>query len=261
MSDDSSNASAEVLERAQDERLRSLDALGTRLGHRFAELDLLDLALRHRSWCAEHGGVESNERLEFLGDAVLGLVITDHLYATGPGLAEGVLARRRSELVNARVLAELADDLDLGVHVLLGRGEESTGGRQKPSILADAMEAVFGAIYLDGGLSAAEPVVLRLLAPLVAAVSSGGPGSDFKSRLQEVVAQRHDDVPIYDLAEDGPDHDKWFEATVSVGGAVVGRGGGRSKKQAEQAAAGEAWRVMSESGRPDDRIENGVGDA
>ena len=220
--------------------------LARRVGHDFADLGLLELALRHRSWCAENGNLESNERLEFLGDSVLGLVITDHLYESGPDLPEGVMARRRAELVNARVLAEVARDVFLGPAVLLGRGEEATGGRAKPSILADTMEAVIGAVYLDGGLDSAQLVVMELFTAQLREVASGGPGTDFKSRLQEIVARRFDETPTYRVEETGPDHAKWFEATVTVGTDVLGSGGGRSKKQAEQAAAAHAWRLLGE---------------
>jgi ribonuclease-3 len=241
-------------------RVEALGLLADRLGHRFADAELLDLALRHRSWCAEHGGVESNERLEFLGDAVLGLVVTDRLFRASPDLPEGVLARRRAELVNSRVLAELGVDVGLGDAVLLGRGEEATGGRSKASILADAMEAVFGALYLDAGIETAGQVVLRLLAPHIDHVSSGAPGTDYKSRLQEVAAREFDAVPIYRIEETGPDHDKWFEAVVSVGDAVGGAGGGRSKKQAEQAAAAEAFRRLVETIGVVNDNENGARD-
>jgi ribonuclease-3 len=248
-----------------DPQAETLAALAARLGHEFSDVSLLELAVRHRSWCAENGAVESNERLEFLGDSVLGLVATDHLFLTGPELPEGVLARRRAELVNARVLTELALSLDLGSAVRLGRGEESTGGREKASILADAMEAVLGAVYLDGGLPAARIVILDLLDPYFDIVA-GGPGTDFKSRLQELSARRLGAVPFYEVEGTGPDHDRWFEATVGVGGDVVGRGGGRSKKQAEQAAAAEAWQtlgaedVVNDDGG-EDPDEKGAGDA
>jgi ribonuclease-3 len=243
------------------ERTGALAHLADRLGHSFADPDLLDLALRHRSWCAEHGGVESNERLEFLGDAVLGMVVTDRLFRSTPDAPEGVLARRRSELVNSRVLADLATSIGLGDAILVGRGEESTGGREKASILADAMEAVFGAIYLDAGLDEASAVVLGLLAPHIEHVSSGGPGTDYKSRLQEIAARRFDEVPSYHIAETGPDHDKWFDAVVTVGSAVRGEGGGRSKKQAEQAAAAEAYGRLVETDEVDDGDdENGARD-
>ena len=241
-----------------------LAALAERLGHPFDDPSLLELSVRHRSWCAEHGNLDSNERLEFLGDAVLGLVVTDELYETGPDLPEGVLAQRRSELVNARVLTELARRIDLGAVLLLGRGEEATGGRDKPSILADTMEAVLGAIYLDGGVEPARRAILALLADHLRVVAEG-PGTDFKSRLQEVVARRFDDLPDYVIQETGPDHDKWFEASVHVGDERLGQGAGRSKKAAEQAAAAQAWTALGEGSEladPDDRAsENGAENA
>jgi ribonuclease-3 len=242
------------------ERDDELDRLAARIGHRFADHDLLELSLRHRSWCSEHGGLESNERLEFLGDAVLGLVVTDRLYRSTPDVPEGVLARRRSELVNSRVLAQLAVDVGLGDAILLGRGEEATGGRAKASILADAMEAVFGAVYLDADVATVGNVVLTLLAPHIEHVSSGGPGTDYKSRLQEIAAHEFDAVPSYRIEETGPDHDKWFDAVVTVGESISGQGGGRSKKQAEQAAAAEAFERLVETIGVDDDNENGARD-
>jgi ribonuclease-3 len=242
------------------EREDELDRLASRLGHRFADPDLLELALRHRSWCSEHGGLESNERLEFLGDAVLGLVVTDRLYRSTPDVPEGILARRRSELVNSRVLAQLAVEVGLGDAILLGRGEEATGGRGKASILADAMEAVFGAVFLDAGIAMVGAVVLTLLAPHIQHVSSGGPGTDYKSRLQEIAAHEFDAVPSYRIEETGPDHDKWFDAVVTVGESITGQGGGRSKKQAEQAAAAEAFGRLVETIGVDDDNENGARD-
>lgn len=244
---------------APPDRADALRALSEAVGHTFTNLDLLELATRHRSWCAEHDGVESNERLEFLGDAVLGLIVTDHLYLGDPEVAEGVLARRRAELVNSRALAELAVAVGLGDAIRLGRGEHSTGGRTKPSILADAMEAVFGAVYLDGGLAAARRVILGLSEEMIAHVCSGAEGTDHKSLLQEAVARRFETTPRYEIYDTGPDHHKWFEATVWVDETAVGRGAGRSKKQAEQAAAREAWMAMNEA--VDSRSENGVGDA
>ena len=242
------------------ERQDELDLLASRLGHSFTDADLLELALRHRSWCSEHGGLESNERLEFLGDAVLGLVVTERLYRSTPGVPEGVLARRRSELVNSRVLAELAVDVGLGDAIRVGRGEEATGGRAKASILADAMEAVFGAVFLDAGIETVGAVVLSLLAPHIEHVSSGGPGTDYKSRLQEIAAHQFDAVPSYRIEETGPDHDKWFDAVVTVGESISGQGGGRSKKQAEQAAAAEAFERLVETIDVGDDNENGARD-
>jgi ribonuclease-3 len=221
------------------------DALCRRIGYRFDDEDLLDLALRHRSWCAEHGSVESNERLEFLGDAVLGVVVTDHLYRSSPHSSEGVLARRRSELVSANALAGVARSVGLGDVLLLGKGEEATGGRAKTSILADAMEGVIGAVYLDGGIEAARSVVLGLLDERIDGVVSGDVASDHKSRLQEVAAHRFGELPRYELTEEGPEHEKVFRAVVRLGGEPWGRGEGRTKKEAEQAAAREATELLS----------------
>ena len=180
--------------------------------------------------------MESNERLEFLGDAVLGVIVTDYLYRASPESSEGVLARRRSELVNATALAAAARSIDLGAALLLGRGEDLTGGRDKTSILADAVEAVFGAVYLDGGIVAATSVVLDLLEPRILEVLGGGVDSDAKSRLQELAAQHGGELPRYELSETGPEHDKRFRAVVRAGG-FTGSGEGRTKKEAEQAAA------------------------
>jgi ribonuclease-3 len=207
-----------------------------RLGHRFADPDLLELALRHRSWCSEHGGVLSNERLEFLGDAVLGVVVTDHLYRSDPERPEGVLARCRAELVNAVALAGVAREIDLGASLRLGRGEDQTGGRNKTSILADGLEALIGAVYLDGGVEAATEVVLRLFGDRIDAVLRGSVDSDAKSRLQELAAQFGGEPPRYRLTEEGPEHDKRFTARVEVAG-CAGTGVGRTKKEAEQVAA------------------------
>jgi ribonuclease-3 len=205
---------------------------------------LLELALRHRSWCAENGGVESNERLEFLGDAVLGLVITDHLYDSTPTDPEGVLAQRRAELVNAVALAELGRQLALGSSLLLGKGEEATGGRDKTSILADALEAVFGAVYLDGGLDQARRLILELYRDRISDVEAGDRISDHKSRLQELAAREFGELPRYQLSESGPEHAKIFSARVRLGGVVWGEGDGRTKKEAEQSAAQVAHRRL-----------------
>lgn len=225
--------------------------LCSRLGYRFADPSLLELSLRHRSWCAENGSVASNERLEFLGDAVLGLVVTDHLFRSAPGSSEGVLARRRSELVSATALAQVARSVGLGDALLLGKGEESTGGRTKTSILADAMEGVLGAVYLDGGIGAATAVVLRLLDERIAGVIAGDVASDHKSRLQELAAQRYAELPRYEITEDGPEHEKEFRAVVRLRGEVRGSGRGRTKKEAEQAAAREAADLLDEEVGPD----------
>lgn len=203
--------------------------------------------------------MESNERLEFLGDAVLGLIVTDHLYRTSPEQNEGVLARRRSELVSAAALAAVARSVDLGDALLLGKGEEATGGRDKTSILADAMEAVIGAVYLDGGMSASTTMVLRLLDGRIDEVVHGGLASDHKSRLQEYAARHFGQLPRYELSEDGPEHEKLFAASVQLDGMVWGEGEGRTKKEAEQAAALAAVRKLHEERQVDRRAETHAG--
>jgi ribonuclease III len=199
----------------------------------------------HRSWCAENPGFESNERLEFLGDAVLGVIITDHVFHAYPALSEGELTDVRKAVVNAVTLAEVADELKLGDHLLLGKGEEQSGGREKPSILADALEAVIGTVYVVAGMDSAYDLVMRLLGERVAEAHAGGPGGqDYKSRLQELVARHLGDAPRYNTDAEGPDHARRFHTTVSVAGRVLGRGDGRSKKQAEQVAARDAHATL-----------------
>lgn len=223
-------------------RTRStIEALAERLGRRFVDPELMLRALAHRSWCAETEGAVSNERLEFLGDAVLGLVVTDHLFRAYPDLPEGELAKVRSSLVNSEALAEVAGSLDVGAALLLGKGEGASGGREKPSILADAMEALIGAVYLDGGWEAAAQLVLGLLAERIEEAAAGPGGQDYKTRLQELAARRFDQLPRYEVDDEGPDHAKRFFARVYLAGKLAGRGEGRSKKQAEQAAARMAW--------------------
>ena len=222
-----------------------MQALADRLEWRVGDPRLLAQAMAHRSWCAENGGAASNERLEFLGDAVLGVVVTDHLFRTYPGLPEGELAKARATLVNSAALAEVAVELDLGDAILLGKGEDASGGRTKPSILADAVEAVIGAVYIDCGADAADELVMRLLGERIGSAAAGPGGGDYKTRLQELCARRFDQLPDYVLREDGPDHAKRFDAVVKVCGAERGAGRGRSKKQAEQAAARQAWERLS----------------
>jgi ribonuclease III len=208
--------------------------------------DVLERALTHRSYAYEHGGLPTNERLEFLGDSVLGLVVTDALYRDHPDMPEGQLAKLRAAVVQMSALAEVARDLDLGAHLRLGHGEEMTGGRDKPSILADTVEAVIGAVYLDRGLAAASILVHRLLDPLIARAASLGAGLDWKTSLQELTADRALGVPEYLVTETGPDHQKSFTALVRVAGRTLGRGAGRSKKAAEQQAAQTAWLILSQ---------------
>jgi len=219
------------------------------LGVRFRDPALLRLSLTHRSHAFEQDLTETNERLEFLGDAVLGLVVTDIAFARFPDLPEGELAKLRAATVNMLVLADVARELSLGEEILLGKGEELSGGRDKTSILADAMEAVLGAVYLDRGLSAASALIERLFWPRMAAYTRGEGDRDFKTVLQELAARDVGTIPQYRVEEEGPDHAKEFTATVYIGGQAYGSGEGRSKKEAEQRAAREAYdRLMAETG-------------
>ena len=207
---------------------------------RFSEPELLAAALTHRSFAFEHGKLPTNERLEFLGDAVLGLAVTELAYRTFPDLPEGSLAKLRAAIVNMSVLADVARQLRLGEQVLLGRGEELSGGRDKSSILADALEAVLGAVYLDRGWEQARLLIEGLFWPRMDAYSRGEGDRDFKTTLQELAAQDRGRLPEYRVEERGPDHQKEFTATVYVDGEAFGHGTGRSKKEAEQKAAREA---------------------
>ena len=215
-------------------------ALGTAV-----EPGLLERALTHRSYAYENGGLPTNERLEFLGDAVLGLVVTDALFTQHPDLPEGALAKLRASVVSTRALAGVARDLGLGKWLRLGRGEEVTGGRDKPSILADTMEAVIGAVYLERGVEGAGRLVRALFDPLMTAAAADGAAQDWKTALQELTAARGLGVPDYAIAESGPDHAKSFVATALVGGTPYGEGFGSSKKEAEQQAAEGAFRRLS----------------
>ncbi len=221
--------------------------LAERLGGGFGDLSLLRQAMAHRSWCGETNRGESNERLEFLGDAVLGLVVAEHAYERFPELAEGALAKMRAAVVNARVLAEVAEGLGLGSALLLGRGEEASGGRSKASILADALEAVLGAIYLERGFEAARAVILCLLGQRIEEVAEEPDAFDHKSRLQELSVQRGVGMPRYVLQGSGPDHGRHYLAQVFVGGELLGTGEGTSKKDAEQQAAARAFGALAES--------------
>lgn len=191
------------------------------------------------------GGEESNERLEFLGDAVLGWIVAELAYRQHADLAEGKLTDLRKSVVNATALAEVARELGIGPFLLLGKGEAAAGGRAKPSILSDAFEAVLGAVYLDGGATAAAALVERLFVHRMAAAAQRLDRLDYKTVLQELTARLHDTAPVYVLTDTGPDHDKRFFATVIVAGQQVGKGEGRSKKLAEQAAAEQAWHLLS----------------
>jgi ribonuclease III len=217
------------------------------LGVRFKDPRVREAALTHRSYAFERDRDETNERMEFLGDAVLGLVVTDLAYRRFPELPEGELAKLRAATVNMITLADVARDLGLGEEILLGKGEELSGGRDKTSILADAMEAVLGAVYLDRGLEAARQLIERVFWPRMAAYARGEGDRDYKTGLQELAAQDLGSVPQYRVTEEGPDHAKRFTATVFLGGQAYGAGSGRSKKEAEQRAAREAYaRLMAE---------------
>jgi ribonuclease III len=229
----------------RDEDRARFEAL---LGWSFRDEAVLRQALAHRSWCAENPEERSNERLEFLGDAVLGIIVTDHVFRTYPELQEGQLAKVRASVVNAEVLADVAAGIDLGPCLWLGKGEDASGGRAKTSILADAMEAIIAAVYLDGAMDAACSVVMGLFGERIIDAASGPGGDDYKTRLQELAAQRFERLPRYQVYDEGPDHAKRFFATVLLGGEARGTGEGGSKKQAEQAAARAAWRWLSVQG-------------
>ena len=243
------NGSAPVIVGAEaaepgDER----DQLEARIGYRFRDRSFLHRALSHRSWCAENGGHESNERFEFLGDSVLGLVVTDDVFRRFPHLPEGQLSEVRAGVVNARALADIAAEMGLGACLLLGKGEDAGGGRTKQSILADALEALIAAVYLDGGLEEAGRFVLARFGERIGEAATGPGGRDHKTRLQELAAAHNLGRPRYSVRDEGPDHAKRFFATVILDGKASGAGEGNSKKEAEQAAAWIAWSDLQEGG-------------
>nr|WP_325211095.1 ribonuclease III [Salinibacterium sp.] len=209
--------------------------------------ELLELALTHRSFAYENGGIAHNERLEFLGDSILGQAVTVMLYTSHPDRDEGDLAKRRSSLVSSAALAEIARGIGLGDYLRLGRGEELTGGRDKSSILADTVEAVIGAVYLSAGHDEATALVLRLIEPLLADPDRFGAAMDPKTSLQELAARLGRGAPAYRIVDSGPDHLKRFHATVTLDDEDVASGEGSSKKQAEMAAALEAWTRLQAS--------------
>ena len=206
---------------------------------------MLELALTHRSFSYEAGGIPTNERLEFLGDSVLGLVVTDELYKRFPDLDESRLSPLRSGVVNMRALAQIARDLKLGEHLRIGKGEEATNGRDKNSILADSLEALVGAIYLQYDYTKTAEIVLKWMQPSLSSVSTLGAALDGKTALQEIAATLNLSAPEYEITESGPDHDKSFIATAIVGGEKFPSGEGKSKREAEQAAAKLAHEVLS----------------
>jgi ribonuclease-3 len=219
---------------------RLVDALGGGIDDELAER-----AVTHRSFAYENGGLPTNERLEFLGDSVLGLVITEELYRRHPDLPEGQLAKLRAAVVNSRALADVARGLSVGAYLRLGRGEEASGGRDKSSILADALEALIGAVYLARGSTSTRTLILELFGELLDASAQMGAGLDWKTSLQELAAGRSLGVPEYHVTESGPDHAKAFHATALVGGNAIGEGDGRSKKEAEQRAAEQGWTSLA----------------
>jgi ribonuclease III len=212
-------------------------------------LDVLERALTHRSYAYENGGLPTNERLEFLGDSVLGLVVTETLFRENPDLPEGQLAKLRAAVVNMRALADVGRELEIGSFLKLGKGEDVTGGRDKASILADAVEALIGAVYIDRGIDEAATLVHRLFDPVMARANGMGAGLDWKTSLQELSADIGFGVPEYRIVESGPDHAKAFVATVLLHGQKYGQGEGASKKEAEQAAASVTWGILSEQGQ------------
>lgn len=220
------------------------DALAKRLGV-VIDPELLVLSLTHRSFAYENGGIPTNERLEFLGDSVLGVVVTDRLYRDHPDLPEGELAKMRAASVSQRALAQVAREIELGPCILLGKGETATGGADKDSILCDALEAVFGAVYLTHGIETSREVILRLVGPTLTAAAASGVALDWKTSLQEVCSERGLGAPVYDAHGEGPDHARTFTATVSVDGEVRGTGTGTAKKHAEQQAAEAAYAAIT----------------
>jgi ribonuclease III len=233
--------------------LTNYGALREALGEPVLDPELLERALTHHSYAYENGGLPTNERLEFLGDSVLGLVVTDELYTRHPDLPEGRLAKLRASVVNMTSLAGVARRLGpggLGPHLLLGRGEETTGGREKDSILADALEALIGAVHVGRGLDAASVIVHRLFDPLLTTAATRGAGLDWKTSLQELGAALALGAPTYLVEDDGPDHAKTFTAAVVLAGTVHGKGTGRNKKAAEQEAAETAYHALTASATP-----------
>ncbi len=221
--------------------------LETAIGYRFQNITLLQNALTHSSYANEywHNSLKSNERLEFLGDSILGMVVAEHLYRNFPDRPEGELTRMRADMVCEQALAAIADRLSLGTHLLLGHGEEQSGGRTRASILADAVESVIAASFLDGGMDAAKSFIEKFVLCDVPVTRLHN--ADYKTALQELVQQKKNQVLSYSLVgESGPDHDKRFEVAVSLNGQVIGQGSGSSKKRAEQEAACAAFQKLTE---------------
>lgn len=228
---------------------RGLSRLIDQLSELGVEVDaqLFELSLTHRSYAYEAGGIPHNERLEFLGDAVLQIVVTDHIYRNHPKLAEGEMAKLRSSVVSAVALADIARTLEVGPLIKLGKGEIGTGGADKASILADTLEAIIGAIYLSAGRDAAADFIHKVFDPVIAEAASNRDYADFKTVLQEYCATRGIEPPVYAVTFDGPDHDRTFHAEAIVDSRVLGAGTGRSKRRAEQLAAREAVEALGDA--------------
>ena len=225
--------------------MRTAAGLADQLGFHL-DPELFVLALTHRSFAHEAGGIPTNERLEFLGDTVLGLVVTETLFRRHPDLPEGELAKMRAATVSQRSLAAIARKLELGEYLLLGKGELSTGGRDKDSILADTLEAIIGAVYLTHGLESARALVERLVEPTLELAADLGAGLDWKTSVQELAARLELGAPDYVCESVGPDHARMFTARITLSGRVWGTGTGTAKKVAEQAAAADAYRALQE---------------
>lgn len=234
---------------ASSRALQLIEQLGIDL-----DPQLFRLAMTHRSYAYENGGLPHNERLEFLGDAVLGIVVTEYLYLTYPELPEGRLAKLRAAVVNSHSLADVARDLDLGDEILLGKGEQTTGGSDKSSILADSLEAFLGSVLISAGRDAADRLIHHLFDPLVAKAAALGAGLDWKTSLQEFCADHNLGGPSYRITESGPDHDKRFEAVAVVGEETFESGSGTSKKLAEQGAAENAFTTLARRLNPVEQI-------
>ncbi|MBJ7397882.1 MAG: ribonuclease III [Ilumatobacteraceae bacterium] len=225
----------------------SLEKLAEKIGYKFADKSLLETAMRHSSWTAENIGFESNERLEFLGDSVIGFVVADIMYRRYPDFDEGKLTDLRKIVVNMNALSRVATQLGLGEFILLGRGEEAGGGREKTSILANALEAVFAAVYLDSDAMSAYALVRSLLSESIDEALAALKQLDAKSQLQELCSRLDNPMPEYRVTDEGPDHAKTFYAAVYIGNDWMGAGSGRSKKVAEELAAQQAFATLQDS--------------
>jgi len=225
----------------------SLEKLAEKIGYKFSDKSLLETAMRHSSWTAENIGFESNERLEFLGDSVIGFVVADTMYRRYPDFDEGKLTDLRKIVVNMNALSRVATQLGLGEFILLGRGEEAGGGREKTSILANALEAVFAAVYLDSDAMSAYALVRSLLSESIDEALAALKQLDAKSQLQELCSRLDNPMPEYRVTDEGPDHAKTFYAAVYIGNDWMGAGSGRSKKVAEELAAQQAFATLQDS--------------